>query len=108
MKIAPQEREEFVMLTQTALNEPDPDKFVDCLLKRNPYIGRLLKIDPQIFGGMAEEYLIRETLILERLEKERRDTIEKMDNLSKNKKAIRRYTSHFPLPPTPNFIKKTG
>lgn len=108
MKIAPQEREEFVMLTQTALNEPDPDKFVECLLKRNPYIGRLLKIDPQIFGGMAEEYLIRETLILERLEKERRDTIEKMDNLSKNKKAIRRYTSHFPLPPTPNFFKKTG
>jgi len=86
MKIAPQEREEFVMLTQTALNEPDPDKFVDCLLKRNPYIGRLLKIDPQIFGGMAEEYLIRETLILERLEKERRDTIEKWITCQKTKK----------------------
>lgn len=108
MKMDPQEREKFVLLTQTALNEPDPDKFVECLLKRDPYIGRLLKIDPRIFGGMAEEYLLRETLILERLENERKETIEKMDKLSKNRKAVRGYTSKFPLPPPSAFFSKIG
>jgi len=96
------------MLTQTALNEPDPDKFVEYLLKRDPYIGHLLKTNPQVFGGMAEEYLCRETLILDRLEKERRETITKIDKLSKNGKAVRRYSSSFPLPPTPTFFNKIG
>ena len=104
----PKEREKFVMLTQTALNEPDPDKFVEYLLKRDPCIGHLLKTNPQIFGGMAEEYLLRETLILERLENERKETIKKMDKLSKNRKAVRRYASKFPLLPTPAFFNKTG
>jgi hypothetical protein len=102
------EIEKFVMLTQTALNEPDPDKFIEYLLKRDLYIGYLLKNDPQIFGGMVEEYLLRETLILKRLEDERKETVEKMDKLSKNRKAIRRYTSQFPLPPTPTFFNEIG
>ena len=104
----PQEVEKFVMFTQMALNEPDPDKFIEYLLKRDPYIGYLLRIDPQIFGGMAGEYLLRETLILERLENERKETIKKMDRLSKNRKAVRRYASQFPLPPTPTFFNKMG
>ena len=103
-----QELEKFVMLTQTALNEPDPDKFIEYLLKRDPYIGYLVKNDPQIFGGMVEEYLLRETLILKRLEDERKETIEKMDKLSKNRKAVRKYASQFPLPPTPTFFNKIG
>jgi hypothetical protein len=106
MKMDPQERENFVMLTQKALNEPDPDKFIEYLLKRDLYVGRLLKTDPQIFGGMAEEYLLRETLILERLENERKETIEKMDKLSKSRKAVKRYASKFPLLPTPAFFNK--
>jgi hypothetical protein len=103
-----QEIERFIVLTQTALNEPDPDKFVEYLLKRDPYIGCLLKTNPQIFGGMLDEYLLRETLILKRLKDERKETIEKMDKLSKNRKAIRRYTSQFPLLPTPAFFNKIG
>jgi len=101
-----QERENFIILTQTALNEPDPDKFIEYLLKRDPCIGYLLKNDPEIFGGMAEEYLLRETLILKRLESERKETIEKMDRLSKNRKAVRRYSSQFPLPPLPTLFNK--
>jgi hypothetical protein len=104
----PQERENFVIFTQTALNEPDPDKFIEYLLKRDPYIGYILKNDPEIFGGMAEEYLLRETLILKRLESERKETIEKMDRLSTKSKAVRRYSSQFPLPPLPTFFNKIG
>ena len=63
------EREDFILLTKAALNEKDPDKFVEYLMKRDPYIGSLLKNAPEIFGDMAEECLLKETLIMERLEK---------------------------------------
>ena len=103
-----QEIEKFVILTQTALNEPASDKFIEYLLKRDPYIAYLLNNDPQIFGSMVEEYLLRETLILRRLENERKETIEKMDRLSKNRKAVRKYASQFPLPQMPTFFDKIG
>jgi glutamine synthetase adenylyltransferase len=103
-----QERENFITLTEAAFQEEDSDKFLECLMKRDPYITSLLKNDPEMFGDMAEECLLRETLILERLEDERRETIEKMDRLSKNMKAVRKYAAQFPLPPTPSFLNKIG
>ena len=102
------EREDFITLTKAALKEEDPDKFVEYLMKRDPYIGSLLKNDPEMFGDMAEECLLRETLILGRLENERKETIEKMDRLSKNRKAVRKYAAQFPLLPTPSFLNKIG
>jgi hypothetical protein len=103
-----QERENFITLTNAALNEEDPNKFVEYLMKRDSYISSLLKNDPKIFGDMAEECLLRETLILGRLENEKKETFEKMDRLSKNMKAVRRYAAQFPLPPTLNFLNKIG
>jgi hypothetical protein len=102
------DRNKFVLLTNLALNESDIDKFIDYLMKRDPYIDSLLKNIPEVFGNMTDECLLRETLILDRLERERKETIEKMDSLSKNRKALRRYISHFPFPPTMNFSKRTG
>jgi hypothetical protein len=104
----PEERDEFIMLTAMALNEKDPDTFVKYLMKRDPYIGCLLKNAPQVFGDMTEECLVRETLILEKLESERKETIEKVDRLSKKQKAVRKYSSQFPLPPLPTFFNKIG
>jgi hypothetical protein len=104
----PHERDNFIMLTEMALSEKDPDMFVKDLMKRDPYIGCLLKNVPQEFGNMAEECLHREVLILERLENERKDTIRKIDRLSKNRKAVRTYSSKFPLPPSPAFFNRTG
>jgi hypothetical protein len=104
----PEERDDFILLTTMALNEKDPDTFVEYLMKRDPYIGCLLKNAPQVFGNMAEECLSRETLILEKLESERKETIEKLDRLSKNRKAVQRYSSQFPLPPLPTFFNKIG
>jgi hypothetical protein len=106
--VEPQEREDFITLTKVALNEEDPDKFVECLMKRDPYISSLLKNAPEIFGDMAEECLLRETLVLGRLEDERKETFEKMNRLSKNMKAVRKYAAQFPLPPTPSFLNKIG
>jgi hypothetical protein len=102
------EREEFITLTKAALEEEDPDRFVEFLMKRDPYISSLLKNDPEMFGDMAEECLLREDLILGRLENERKETIEKMDRLSKNWKAVRKYAAQFPLMPTPSFLNKIG
>ena len=95
----PEKRGRFVALTQDALNEPDTEKFIGYLLKRDKYIKDLVRGEPEVFGGMMEEYLLRESLILKRLEDERRKVLEKMDVLSKKRKATRSYTSRFPLPP---------
>jgi hypothetical protein len=104
----PEEREDFIMLTAMALNEKDPDTFVKYLMKRDSYIACLLKNYPQVFGDMAEECLVRETSILEKLESERKETIKKMDRLSKKRKAVRKYSSQFPLPPPLTFFNKIG
>ncbi len=92
-------REEFVMLTQNALNEPDSEKFIEYLLKRDQYVKQLVKCEPGMFGNMLDEYRLRESLILKRLEDERRKTLEKIAVLSEKKKAVRSYTSRFPFPP---------
>jgi len=104
----PKEREEFILLTEKALREDDPDRLIECLMERDPYIRHLLKNDPHVFGDEMEECLEREMQVLERLEQERKDIIEKIDNLSKNKKAIRMYSSKFPLPSMPIFFNITG
>jgi hypothetical protein len=102
------EKEEFILLTEKALKEEEQDKFVESLMKRDSCIGNLLKNDPREFGEEMERCLFRETLILERLEKERIKVIEEIDKVSKNKKAIKKYTSKFPFPYMPVFFDKLG
>lgn len=101
------DRSEFVLLTNLALNESDAGRFIDYLMKRDLYVDSLLKTTPEVFGNMTGECLLREALILDRLERERKETIEKMDDLSKNRKTLRRYISHFPFPLATHFFKRT-
>lgn len=102
------EKVDFIVLTEKALNEEEQDKFVESLMKRDSYIGNLLKNDPRVFGAEMEKCLFRETLILARLEAERRKVIEEIDKVSKNKKAIKKYSSKFPFPFMPVFFDKIG
>jgi hypothetical protein len=103
-----QEKEDFIMLTRLALSEEETGKFVGYLMKRDPYISRLLKIDPHLFGDEMEDCLAWERELLERLEKERMVIIKKMDALSQNKRAVRKYSAKFPLPPMPTFLNQKG
>ena len=78
-------------------------------MTRNENDFKILVVDDnRELRGILEEYLLRETLILERLENERKETIKKMDKLSKNRQAVRGYTSKFPLPPPSAFFSKIG
>lgn len=104
----PREKEDFILLTEKALGEADQDRFVEVLMKRDPYIGFLLKNDPRVFKDKTEKCLFYETLILNRLEAERNKVIEKMDKLAKSKKAIETYTPKFPFPSMPIFFDKKG
>jgi len=97
----PEEWEDFVRLTENALAEDDPDKFVLCLLKRGRFVAPLLKNDPEVLGTGTKKRLARETRVLERLEKERSRVIEAMDKLSKSRKNLHFYASKFPFPPMP-------
>jgi hypothetical protein len=104
----PWEREDFILLTEKALDEADQDRFVEFLMKRESCIGHLLEKDPWVLEGKIEKCLFYETLILRRLEVERKKVIEKMDKLSKSVKAIRIYTPKFPLPPVSVLFGKEG
>lgn len=102
------EKEEFLLLTEKALNEDDLDRFIDCLIQRDTFTGALLKNDPHIFEGEAQACLAREKEILRRLEQERKNIIEEIDKVAKNKRAIKKYSSRFPFPGTPRFFNKAG
>lgn len=101
-------REEFLSLTVKALGEEDPDRFVECLLKRESYIGSLLEDGPHVFGGEIEACLQKEREILNRLEAEKKRIVQALDDLSIKKRAFRAYSPRFPLPPMPAFFKVTG
>ncbi len=98
------EREEFVLLSEIALSEEDQDRFVDILTRRNTAIGRLVGESPEAFADEIEECLTRENMILHRLEEERGKVIERMDTLSKKRKALRSYAAAYPLPSAPRFF----
>jgi hypothetical protein len=102
------EREEFVLLAEIAVTEKDPEDFIRILKKRNTYIGRIIKEDPDVLRGDMEECLRREKLILQRLESERRKIIEQMEKLSKNKKAVATYAARYPFPSMPRFVDRDG
>jgi hypothetical protein len=56
----------------------------------------------------AEECLARETKILKRLKNECTKLLNEMEELSKNRKAIKTYSPKFPFPPMPVFFDKKG
>ncbi len=102
------EKEEFILLTKKALGEADPDRFIEVLMERDPYVASLLKSDPGTSDEGTVEYLLYESLILSRLEAERSRVVEKIDKLSKNRIAQGIYTPKFPFPPMPVFLDKKG
>lgn len=102
------EREEFMLLAEIAVTEKDPEEFIRVLKKRNKYIGRVIKEDPDLLRDDMEECLKRERLILQRLVSERRKVIEQMEKLSKNKKAVATYAARYPFPSMPRFVDRDG
>ncbi len=102
------EREEFMLLAEVAVTEKDPEEFIRLLKKRNKYIGRVIKEDPDLLRDDMEECLKRERLILQRLVSERRKVIEQMEKLSKNKKAVATYSAKYPFPSMPRFLDRDG
>ena len=97
----------FVDLTEKALLEDDIDKLIEYLLERNSSVEYLMKNDVDI-SEEAEEYLLKETKILKKLEDERKKLLKDMDNLSRNKAATKKYSPKFPFPPLPVFFEKKG
>jgi hypothetical protein len=108
MIMEPKERDEFILLTEKALGEADQDRFVEVLMERDSFIGPLLKNDPGMFKDKIKEYLLNETLILDRLETERNKVIGRIDKLSKSRRTPGMYTPKFPFQPMPAFIDRKG
>ncbi|MHB8110151.1 MAG: hypothetical protein ACYDHW_08975 [Syntrophorhabdaceae bacterium] len=94
----------FEELTQAALNEPDAASCVSHLLRREQISGRLAEFSQALDQEAADRLYMRETQVIDRLEQERKKLILEIDNYSKQQKAVKSYSSKFPLPPSPQFF----
>jgi hypothetical protein len=108
MDTARDSKTSFIRLTEKALPEKDLDKLIECLLEREPYCMELINRKISLDESEVEDLLVKETKIIERLEKERINLLKDMDNLSKNRAAIRTYIPKYPFPPMPVFFEKKG
>ena len=68
----------------------------------------MMKENDLIDVDEAQNYLLQETDIIERLEEERKKLLKEMDALSQSKKAVKKYSPKFPFPPMPVFFNKKG
>ena len=96
----------FQKLTQAALNEPDPAACIERLLRREKLSARIAGFSPGMEKDLAERLYSNEMLIIERLETERSKIFVEIDLYARNQKALRSYTSKFPIPPVRPFFNK--
>jgi hypothetical protein len=101
------EREEFILLSEIAVAEEDQDKLISILKKRNGNLPRLFRDNLESFSEEIEECLSRENLILEKLQKERHNILERMEKISKARKVYRPHSAHYPLPLSPRFYTES-
>jgi hypothetical protein len=97
----------FMNLTDHAIPEQEIDKFIECLLEREPYAMDLINHRIDLKEDEIEDFLSKETRVLERLEQERAKLLKEMDKLAKSRKAKKAYSPQFPFPPLPVFLDKT-
>jgi hypothetical protein len=97
----------FVDLTDKALPEEDGDRFIECLVKREPYSMDLINHRVELNEEEVQRMLDKETKILERLKEERAKLLNEMDRLSKNRRLAKSYSPTFPFPSIPVFFDKT-
>jgi hypothetical protein len=97
----------FVSLTDGAMPEKDIDKFIECLLEREPYAMDLINHRIDLEEDEAKDFLAKEEEILERLKQERTKLLKEMEKLAKNRKASKAYSPQFPFPPMPAFLDKS-
>ncbi|MCX5810544.1 MAG: hypothetical protein NTX36_14460 [Proteobacteria bacterium] len=94
----------FIDLTLNALDEADADSFIEILMTREKERIQVMQGDIHLDEGAIKSCIEKETLLMERLEKERGRLFKEMDNLSQSKRAARRYSPKYPFPPMPVFF----
>lgn len=97
--------ERFQELTGAALGEPDPAKFIERLLRREKMTAKIAEFSPALEKDVAERLYGNEMRIIERLEAERSKLFVEIDAYAQSRKAVRSYTSRFPIPPVKPFFK---
>jgi hypothetical protein len=104
MRIKMELVDEVVQLGMEALQESDLDSMIDVLEKRKGLLGNLISGDRELTEAKLQECLDTEIRLLDRLERERARLLKEMDDLSRSRKAMRKYSPKFPLPPIPAFL----
>jgi hypothetical protein len=97
----------FSNLTDRALPEGDIDKFIEYLLEREPYAMDLINHRIKLNEEEINNFLSKETRIIERLQQERVKLLQEMERLVKARTASKAYSPKFPFPPMPVFFDKS-
>jgi hypothetical protein len=98
--------EKFSELSDKGLGEEKSDKFIELLLRREPYSMDLINHRVKLDEEQAKDFLEKETRILDRLKEEKARVLKKMDQVSRTRKAAKQYRSIFPFPPIPVFFDR--
>jgi hypothetical protein len=98
----------FANLTDHAVSERDIDKFIECLLEREPYAMDLINHRIELTEDEIKDFLSKEAKVLERLEGERTKLLKEMEKLTRSRKASKAYSPKFPFPSMPVFLDKNG
>lgn len=100
--------ERYIGLTEKALAEKDPEKFIEILKEREGLTATLINDRARLDEVDAKYSLLLETKVLERLEGERIELLKEMEKLGKSRRASGAYSPRFPLPSMPVFLDKNG
>lgn len=96
--------EEYLLLTDMAIKERDDNLFLEILMRRSKIKEGLIK-ECEDISWIKKEVLEKEQKILERLERMKRDLFCQMESLSKKRRLLRIFSSHFPFPSMPTFFE---
>ena len=101
-------KDSFADLSRSAAEAKESDRFIALLLERSGLINDVIDAEATFSEKEVSEWLEREKVMLARLEQEKKEVIRKMDNLSASRKAVRHYSSKFPIPSMPVFFDLAG
>ena len=98
--------QQIIHLSEKALAEKDRDGFLGWLIKRDGLVSQLIGKDIHAEVHALKDWLDMESHILARLKKERAQVLREADEVSRGKKAVRRYSLGCVVPPGPIYCDK--
>ncbi len=107
MKPKTDSAQEFVQLSEEALQEKDLDAMMALIEKRKTFLEAMLQNSSGLSKTEVQECLKAEAQLFARLDAEKVKLLKEMDDLSGGRKAVRKYAPKSAPPAPPAFFDIT-